>query len=265
VKNYENMIDINDRIKLSYIKKGQGKKIIILHGNRDSKTNFDRLIDDLAEYYMVFAIDLRGHGKSDKPKSGYQFEEFVEDIKEFIEVLKIDECSIIGHSLGASIAIQLALADGGSKIKNLVLMGTSAKFVPFFRIDMIKKENIKNTDLSSENIQNIIKNALRPYFILERYKNIEPIVFSNWSNMLPVIHQALVMQLKHPDLTGVLKGIKQRTLVIAGSEDKVTPVDSCRKVYNLIPNAEIKIIEGCGHFMYLEEEKVVFKVIKDFL
>lgn len=56
MKNYENMIDINDRIKLSYIKKGQGKKIIILHGNRDSKTNFDRLIDDLAEYYMVLLL-----------------------------------------------------------------------------------------------------------------------------------------------------------------------------------------------------------------
>ncbi|MEE1073817.1 MAG: alpha/beta fold hydrolase, partial [Cellulosilyticum sp.] len=78
MENYESKVLLNNGINLSYIKKGQGKKVLILHGNRDSKQNFIELIDDLAKDYMVFAVDLRGHGKSDKPKLGYQFEKFVE-------------------------------------------------------------------------------------------------------------------------------------------------------------------------------------------
>lgn len=265
MENYESKVLLNNGINLSYIKKGQGKKVLILHGNRDSKQNFIELIDDLAKDYMVFAVDLRGHGKSDKPKLGYQFEKFVEDIKEFIDALKIDKYSMIGHSLGATIAMQLAVDDSESKIEEVILIGTSAKFTPFFRPDMIKKENIKKTDLGSTNIQELIQEALRPYFIVEKYSNIKKVVFDNWSNMSPGIHQALVTQLKHPDLSDVLKDIKQRTLVIAGSEDKVTPVESCKQVSDLIPDAEFKLVQGCGHFMYLEEEKVIYKLVHDFL
>lgn len=265
MNNYENILSLKNGIQLSYIKKGEGSAVLLLHGNRDSKQNFNDLIEDLATDHTVYAVDLRGHGRSDKPKLGYEFEKFVEDIKEFVDVLQLECYSIIGHSLGASIAMQIAIDDSEHKIEKMVLIGTSAKFTPSFRPNMIKKENIEKTELASNTIQEVIHNALRPYFIVEEYKCIEPLVFSNWSNMSPEIHQALVMQLKHPDLLEQLPKIKQKVLVVAGSEDKVTPMEQCKQVSELIPDARFEVVEGCGHFVYLEEEKRVYNLIYDFL
>jgi len=257
-------IKLDNGVQLAYKIGGQGPVLLLIHGNRDSLENYISLFEKFSKSYTVICVDLRGHGDSDKPRNGYRFENLVADIQQFIEILKIKDFSLIGHSLGASIAMQLALEDQDNIINNIVLLGTSVDFKPVFRPDLINKENIEKTNLESSDFRHLIQEALRPYFIVEQYKHIETMVFQNWAEMPPFVHQALVMELKHPELENFLRKIDKKTLVIAGELDRITPLEDGKKVASLIPEAEFISVEGCGHFMYMEEPEFIYKAIQKF-
>ena len=88
---------------------GSGKSIILLHGLASNSRIWDLVAPILASNSSVIAIDQRGHGKSDKPQGGYDFNSVTDDIAQFIIKMKIDNPVIVGHSWGGSVALSLAV------------------------------------------------------------------------------------------------------------------------------------------------------------
>ena len=88
---------------------GAGKSIILLHGLASNSRIWDLVAPILASNSSVIAIDQRGHGKSDKPRGGYDFNSVTDDIAQFIIKMKIDNPVIVGHSWGGSVALSLAV------------------------------------------------------------------------------------------------------------------------------------------------------------
>lgn len=101
------MISNVNNIKLYYEKRGEGRPLILLHGNGESHKIFDKAIDILEKSFTVYAIDLRGHGASEEIKE-YHYLDMAEDIKEFIEDEKLKEPILYGFSDGGIIALLLA-------------------------------------------------------------------------------------------------------------------------------------------------------------
>jgi pimeloyl-ACP methyl ester carboxylesterase len=99
-------ISVNDT-KLFYTKIGQGHPIILLHSNFASQSIFDVLISQLNKEYCVYAIDSRGHGKSQKSDK-YDYFMLMEDIHMFILELKIEKPYLYGFSDGGIIGLLLA-------------------------------------------------------------------------------------------------------------------------------------------------------------
>src|SRR2546426_5943865 len=96
-------------VKLHYVQWGeQGPPIIFLHGLTANAFCFQAFADDLARDHRVFAYDLRGRGDSDKPESGYNVPIHATDLAELIDELGLDRPVIVGHSLGALIALYFA-------------------------------------------------------------------------------------------------------------------------------------------------------------
>ncbi|PKB60683.1 MAG: hypothetical protein BZY65_00540 [SAR202 cluster bacterium Ae2-Chloro-G2] len=88
---------------------GSGKPVILLHGLASNSRIWDLVAPILASNSSVIAIDQRGHGKSDKPRDGYDFNSVTADIAQLIIKLKIDNPVIVGHSWGGSVALNLAV------------------------------------------------------------------------------------------------------------------------------------------------------------
>jgi pimeloyl-ACP methyl ester carboxylesterase len=99
-------ISVNDT-KLFYTKTGQGYLIILLHSNFASQSIFDVLINQLEKEYCVYAVDSRGHGKSQKSDE-YDYFMLMEDIHMFILELKIEKPYLYGFSDGEIIGLLLA-------------------------------------------------------------------------------------------------------------------------------------------------------------
>jgi len=84
---------------------GNGPALILIHGISGSGFNWEPLIPALSERFTPVAIDLRGHGASGRPESGYLYDDYIGDLDAAIDALGEDRPLIVGHSLGGIIAL----------------------------------------------------------------------------------------------------------------------------------------------------------------
>ena len=93
-------------IQLSYLEWNQGKKpLLLLHGLADHAQVWSSLGDYLAQRYHIVAPDLRGHGESGKPLSGYTFEDIIADLEALMEHLGWSAANVVGHSWTGKLAL----------------------------------------------------------------------------------------------------------------------------------------------------------------
>jgi len=119
---------IADDITLHYVQWGeQGQPIICIHGLTANAFSFQAFADELAKDHRVIAYDLRGRGDSDKPEEGYSIPLHAADLAELINELGLERPILIGHSLGALIALYFA-AHFPDKLSKLVLVDAGASF-----------------------------------------------------------------------------------------------------------------------------------------
>ena len=91
----------------------------MIHGLSSSSFLWEPLIDELGENYNYYALDLRGHGLSDKPDNGYELSTLQNDVNLFIEKLNLKKIIIVGQSMGAEVSVL-------SSIKNRNILGCIA-------------------------------------------------------------------------------------------------------------------------------------------
>jgi pimeloyl-ACP methyl ester carboxylesterase len=84
---------------------GNGPPLLLIHGISSSGLNWTSLIPALSEHFTPVAIDLRGHGSSAKPESGYLYDDYIDDLDGVLYKLGEDRPLIVGHSLGGIIAL----------------------------------------------------------------------------------------------------------------------------------------------------------------
>ena len=89
---------------------GTGRPVVLLHGLASSCHIWDLVAPQLAEDFSVIAVDQRGHGLSDKPESGYDFASVGQDLLGVIQARGLERPVIVGHSWGADVALEFAVA-----------------------------------------------------------------------------------------------------------------------------------------------------------
>ncbi len=128
-----------------YIEKGEGKPLILIHGFFYDSFTWHNNIDLLAEHFKVYALDLWGFGDSDKSKPRYEVSDYVALINNFTDNMGIREAPIVGHALGASIALEYAARypDRAKKVMAVSLPITpdsiSRKLIDFANNSMISR------------------------------------------------------------------------------------------------------------------------------
>ncbi len=99
---------IHNGQRLHYTDEGTGEPVILLHGLGSSTRDWEYQVPPLLDHYRVICLDMRGHGQSDKPPSGYSIKTFADDTWALIEHLQLRRPHIVGISMGGMIAFQLA-------------------------------------------------------------------------------------------------------------------------------------------------------------
>jgi len=95
---------------LFYRQDGMGEPLLLIHSLGLSSDAWRHVMGPLAQKFSVYAVDLMGHGDSDKPDKRYEIHDYAAGIVEFMDKLGISQAKIIGNSIGGSIALEIAAA-----------------------------------------------------------------------------------------------------------------------------------------------------------
>ena len=228
-----------DNIKISYIEKGSGKTIILLHGWGQTKETFKGLIENLSDNYHVIAIDLPGFGETEigLPMDLYMVSDL---LNKFVCNLNVKEPIFLGHSYAARVLGIYASKYSISKL--IIVSGAGIK----------QKLSLKNT----------IKVRIYKFFKKRNITlNTGSVDYINSDN----VKRTMLVNAINTDITQELNKIVVPTLLIYGTNDKVTPLSLGYKMKKAIKYSELIELEDCGHFPYIEKPTIFNLFINSFL
>lgn len=90
--------------KIAYLSGGQGKNMILLHSLNLSAESWEKVFEPLAQNFTLYALDMPGHGDSDKPSQNYLIEDYARSVIRFMDKMKLDKAILCGNSVGALMA-----------------------------------------------------------------------------------------------------------------------------------------------------------------
>ncbi|MEH2027060.1 alpha/beta fold hydrolase [Nostoc sp.] len=268
----------SDGAALNYISAGQGKPIVMLHGWSQSAEQFKYQIPVFAEHYQVIAVDLRGHGESEKVSFGYRIARLSKDIHELIVALQLEKPHLLGHSMGCSLIWSYLDLFGLDEIDRLVLvdqspLGTLRSHWSAQEIAdsgaVFTAEQLNATVHTLENgnaeelTRNILTSMVTPAISKEQF---EWIVECNLRCPRAIAATLLYNHL-HTDWRDQIVRIRQPTLIIGGRKS-IIPWQSQVWINQSIPNSELEIFEvaeGGGHFMFIENPEKFNQRVLQFL
>lgn len=126
MKEERHSIQLSNGEELFYRQSGtSGKVIVLLHGNYSSSVVWTEILDELCDEYRLYAIDMRGFGKSSYRKPARTLREYAEDIELFIDALGLEEIVLLGWSAGGGVAMEIA-ADLKERVEKLILVSSVA-------------------------------------------------------------------------------------------------------------------------------------------
>src|SRR5215207_4282978 len=105
-------------VRLRYAEQGDpaGRPVVMLHGYTDSSFSFSRALPLLDPGRRVYALDLRGHGDSERPAGGYAVSDFAADVLAFMDARGLERATLVGHCMGTLVAPQ--------RVERLVLVSS---------------------------------------------------------------------------------------------------------------------------------------------
>jgi non-heme chloroperoxidase len=247
------LMNLPGRPTLSYIEQGDpaGSLIVLLHGVSDSCHSFAPLLSHLPPSLHVFAISQRGHGDSERPRSGYGPLDFAGDLAAFIEVANLGPAIVVGHSMGSSVAECFAL-NYPERVSGLVLVGA---FAGGWQASPAAVELWNNTvSTMTDPIDRGFVDAFQrgtlaqpvpPAFLDEVVRE---------SLKLPArVWQAVFESFVGSDFSARLGAISVPTLIVWGARDAICPRSEQEALARAIPYARLVVYEDAGHAPHWEE------------
>lgn len=244
---------INNK-KINYEVEGEGKPIILLHGWLASLETMKPLQKYLAKGFKVYNVDIIGFGKSDLPDMPMTTNDFGDFLFDFINKLKIENPILIGHSNGGKTAINYAGRNLG-QINKIVLIDSTG-------IKPKRKINYYYKVYTFKVIKNILK-ILPKKFTYLREKAVNKFGSTDYKSSPEVLRKTMNIILNEGQ-EKIMPNINVPTLMIWGEQDTATPLDNARKMEKLIPNSGIAILEGAGHFSYLDRLNQCLLILDEF-
>ena len=241
---YEVRVSTDPLVRLSAIDISPDRPqrtFVFIHGFGGQASQWRYQLQAFSQKNRVVALDLRGHGLSDKPTSGYDMPRIRTDLEAALKILKIEgNFVLIGHSFGGAIVTDYAI-NHPERIEALILMATAGEFKlnPFFRLGLnLPVWLLRVISPLTHNWLSAPPLALKPFYQTNLSKWIGWEMFAN---------------------------LQVPTLVIRGHRDLVFELPMFEKVARSIPGAEDVDIRVSGHMVMLERREAVSRAIERFL
>lgn len=241
---------------------GSGDPVVLIHGLGMSGDLWLHQVRPFSARYHVIAIDLRGFGRSDRPRGVgmYSIDNFAADIAGVIRALDLDPVHYVGTSMGGYFGIALGLS-APELCRSLTLCHTACR--SSIADDVLKA---RTAALNNQSLDTYAKLVAAQALA----QPADPIV-TEWleervaSNDREVYTQVLTEGLRNFDASDAVKSIELPTLALIGEHDRIIPPERGRELAELIGNADLIEIAEVGHLSYMEKPDAFNHAVLNFL
>jgi pimeloyl-ACP methyl ester carboxylesterase len=255
-----------------------GPTLVLLHGLAGCSAGWQGLARHLGDRYRLVAPDLLGHGQSAKPRGDYSVGAYATGVRDLLDVLGIERATLVGHSFGGGVAMQLAylcpercerlvlVASGGLGDEVSPLLRTISLPFSEFVLPLVMITGLRDAAAIVRNCLGriglrtdpILEEVLATYGRLTNREAqrafVETIRASiDWSGQRASARDKLRVASEVP------------TLIVWGAHDRVIPVDHAHATHVAIPGSRLEVFEDSGHFLPVEHPGRLARLLDEFV
>ena len=256
-------------ILTNYHDAGAGFPLVMIHGSGPGVSawaNWRLNMGPLAEHARVIAPDMVGFGFTERPKGArYGKDLWVRHLTDLMDALALDQTDIVGNSFGGGLALAFAILHP-ERVRRLVLMGSVGLSFPItpgleavwgYQPSPAAMRGLLGVFAFD---QTLVSDELADL----RYRaSIQPGFQDSFSSMFPAPRQHGVDSLASDP--GQIGALRHPALVIHGREDEVIPPEAGKRLFDLIPNAELHMFGKCGHWTQIEKSAAFNRLVVEFV
>jgi pimeloyl-ACP methyl ester carboxylesterase len=269
--------------RVHYRRAGEGEPVVLLHGIAHSCKAWDRVMVPLAENHDVVALDMPGCGLSDKPDTDYSLGSQAVAVRFVLDELGLDCVTAVGHSLGGGVAMTLAY-HYPERVGRLALVssgGLGKELHPIFRMatlpvapEYVMRGIFHRYARTPRNaLTKWITGATGDPFFFDPDAHREDMEELLETMEQPEAQRAFLSMLRSASsVAGQAVSALDRLglaafpiLIVWGREDHVFPVAHAHRAAEIVPEAQLVVIEECGHFPQIEATGVFTRELLDWL
>ena len=236
-------------VELYYETHGDGPPVLLIHGLGSSTRDWEPQVAALATRFRVITFDVRGHGRSEKPRQRYSVKLFADDTAALIRALDVGPVHVIGISMGGMIAFQLAV-DAPELVRSLVIVNSgpampiktlSQRLMIWTRIAIVRVQGMRK-------MGEVLAQRLLPK---PEHATIRAQFIARWAENDPVAYLSALKGLVNWSVMDALPRIERPVLVLTGDLD-YTPVAFKQAYTAMMKHAELVVIDDARHFAPIE-------------
>jgi len=244
-------------ININYITEGSGPCVLLLHGWGANINTMMPIFNILKDNFKVYAIDFPGFGESEEPSEVFGVYDYARVTKSFIDKMGMKEVILLGHSFGGRVSIVLS-SQYKEIIKQMVLVDSAG---------LIPKRGLKYyIKVYSFKTLRFLYNTL--FFWKDKNERLESFYkkfgSKDYQDSSGIMRKILV-KVVNEDLRPLLTEIESSTLLIWGENDTATPLYMAKIMESEIKDSGLVVLEGAGHYSYLDDFGRFSIILKTFL
>jgi pimeloyl-ACP methyl ester carboxylesterase len=265
-----------DGLALNYLVEGRGPAVVLVHGLGGFAESWRHNIGSLAARATVYAIDLPGFGRSAKPRAAYSLAFFARTLHAFLDGVGVTHASLVGHSLGAAVAVTYALTRPARVERLALLSGCVPGFAwrPGWRARVMATPGVGEA-LALCGCAALYRAAIAKCFHAPAPEEVAFLVGCEYAARTSAAARAAwlgtVRSLaadfvdRRVDYRRAIATLDLPVLLVHGRQDPAIPAAHCADAAAGFPRASARWLDACGHFPHIEHAQVVNGWLADFL
>jgi pimeloyl-ACP methyl ester carboxylesterase len=263
--------------RIAYTRRGTGTPVLLIHGIHAAASSFEwrHNVESLSSHHTVYAIDLLGFGRSDRPSIRYSSRLYLALLSEFVTKVIGEPCTLVGTSLAAAYAITLGARDPG-RFPSLVAVAPTGLVRQSRRAGAgadVARLMVDTPLVGTAMFNALVSRKSLRSFLQRTYADDRAVTETLLDRYYQAAHQpgarhapaAFFAGQLNIDIAAALRRLSQPLLIVWGAQAVEAPVDDLLGFRSLHPDAEVAIIDRAGDLPHDERPVQFNRLVTGFL
>lgn len=225
--------------RIHYLVAGEGRPVVLVNGLGGTSENWGGMIPELKQKgFKVYAPDMLGFGRTDKPDVDYSMSLQADVLKQFLDSQKLEQPDLVGWSMGGWIAMKYAAANP-QRVHRLILLDSAGMIYDAVNVPALRPKTVEQL----AHMMDVLNPNPRPIPEFVAKDILRNMIAQDW-----IIDRTLKSMFTGKDvMDNHLPELTMPVLIVWGQQDQITPLEMGERLHGGIAHSVLYVVNGCGH------------------